>query len=169
MGGSVAGGGGGWSRGGYGGGAGGGGSGGGGYGSSNGSGLIQASIVSKTINGTAWLWNAANIASNFNKYDDVGSLAAQGIIGNVCNALNAAATVSNGYDLYMNRDRITNGDIVKFGVDASITVITMTLALSNPIGWALTGIQIANTLCFFDPVYEYINIHYPRKKNNIKK
>ena len=131
--------------------------------------LIQSSAISKTINGTAWLWGAANAASSLKKYGDVGSLAAQRIIGNVCNALNIAATVSNGYDLYMNRDRITNGDIAKFGVDAGITAITaiiMGLSLSNPVGWVLTGIQVANTVGVFDPIYEYINVHYPRKNNN---
>ena len=140
-----------------------------GGGGGGGGSLIKTSATSQTLNGTAWLWGAANAASNISRYSDINSLAAKKTIGRVCNVINAAATISSGYDMIKNWNEATRGDIAKFGVDATITIVTLALSL-NPIGIVvLTGIQVANTLGVFDPIYEYINVHYPRSNKIVYK
>ncbi len=122
--------------------------------------LIPNSDVYLSITGFSWLWGAAAALNEPHFRVDPASIAAGKFIGKIIIGLNVAATAAEGYDLVSNWDQAGQGDVAKFGVDATLTTVTTILYFTGvgaPVAVLLTGIQVANTLGTFDPIYESFN------------
>jgi len=82
------------------------------------------------------------------------------LVGRVGVGINIVSTVAGGIDLFNNRNNAGYGDVAKFGVDLAITGVTTALYLTGvgaPLALFLTGVQVANSLGFFDSIYSSFN------------
>lgn len=137
--------------------------------------MIESSYGANMVNSFATLIDGVAIISELSPspiiprraFNNVKASAAAGKLiakGNVL--LTWVAVGADGIDLYNNRDKATNGDYAKWGVDIGLAAAgTGLLAVAtfipgvNVVAWgvALFVVSTANTYGAFDPLYQKLN------------